>query len=117
MDRRAFVSGVTLTLFTAPLAAEAQSTPTVRRIGVIGGAAPEYIEARKEGLRRLGWVEGQNIVVEQISVGNKSSAQLQEVARDIRSPQGRSHHGSQQPGHRRCEGGDHDHSDCHGPCG
>jgi len=83
MDRRAFVSGVTLTLFTAPLAAEAQSTPTVRRIGVIGGAAPEYIEARKEGLRRLGWVEGQNIVVEQISVGNKSSAQLQEVARDF----------------------------------
>jgi putative ABC transport system substrate-binding protein len=49
----------------------------------MGGGTPEYIEARKEGLRRLGWIEGQNIIVEQVPVGNKTSAQLQELARDL----------------------------------
>ena len=70
-------------LLAAPLAAEAQPTPTVRRIGVVGGTNPEHVEARKEGLRRLGWVEGQNIVVEQLRSGDRSSAGLQELARDI----------------------------------
>lgn len=49
----------------------------------MGGATPEYMEARKEGLRQLGWVEGQNILVEQIRVGDRSSARLQEIARDL----------------------------------
>jgi len=70
-------------LLAAPLAAEAQSTPTVRRIGVVGGTDPEYVEARREGLRRLGWVEGQNIVVEQQPLGDGSNARLRELARDL----------------------------------
>jgi putative tryptophan/tyrosine transport system substrate-binding protein len=81
--RRAFLKALTGGLLAAPLAAEAQSTSSVRRIGVMGGGTPEYIEARKEGLRRLGWIEGQNIIVEQVPVGNKTSAQLQELARDL----------------------------------
>ena len=44
---------------------------------------PEQVEARKEGLRRLGWVEGQNIVVEQLRMGDRSRARLQELARDV----------------------------------
>ena len=68
MDRRSFLGTFAAGLLAAPLAAEAQSTPTVRRIGVIGGASPEFVEARKEGLRRLGWVEGQNIVVVQVTI-------------------------------------------------
>ena len=32
----------------------------------------EMVEARKEGLRRLGWVEGQNIVVEELPLGDSS---------------------------------------------
>ena len=83
MERRTFLGMMAGSLLAAPLAAGAQQVGTVRRIGVMGGGTPEYIEARKEGLRRLGWVEGQNILVEQIPVGNKSSAQLQEVARDL----------------------------------
>jgi len=83
MDRRAFLATLTSGLLTAPLAAEAQSPPTVRTIGVVGGVPPEHVEARKEGLRRLGWVEGQNIVVEQLKIGDRSDARLQELARDI----------------------------------
>src|SRR5258705_5917866 len=83
MERRTFISGMTLGLLAAPLAAEGQSTLTGRRIGVMGGGTPEYIEARKEGLRRLGWIEGQNIIVEQVPVGNKTSAELQDLARDL----------------------------------
>ena len=80
ISRRRFLTGVAIGL--APIGAaahaqeyKAQQSGTVRRIGVMGGGTPEYIEARKEGLRLLGWVEGQNILVEQIPVGNKSSAQ------------------------------------------
>jgi hypothetical protein len=73
-------------LLAAPLAAGAQST-TVRRIGVVavGEPVPELTEARKEGMRRLGWVEGQNIVVERLELpfGPTSSARLQELARDL----------------------------------
>jgi putative ABC transport system substrate-binding protein len=74
VDRRTFLRTVAGTLLAAPLAAEAQSTPTVRRIGVIGGGNPDQVEARKEGLRRLGWIEGQNIVVEYVRTGDESGA-------------------------------------------
>jgi putative ABC transport system substrate-binding protein len=73
MERRTFLGVIAGGLLAAPLAAEAQSTtPTVRRIGVVGGGVPDQVEARKEGLRRLGWVEGQNIVVEQVPIGDES---------------------------------------------
>jgi putative ABC transport system substrate-binding protein len=74
VTRRAFIGTLAGGLLAAPLVAGAQSTPTVRRIGVIGGKGPELIEARREGLRRLGWVEGQNIVVEQVPTGDGSGA-------------------------------------------
>ena len=83
MDRRAFIGTLAVAVLAAPVAAAAQSTSAVRRIGVIGGATPELVEARKEGLRRLGWIEGQNIVVDQIPTAGKSNAQLQEDARDL----------------------------------
>jgi putative ABC transport system substrate-binding protein len=69
MERRAFIAA-TIGLPAAPLVAEAQQAPTVRRIGVVGTPDREYVEAGKEGLRRLGWVEGQNIVVEQLPWGD-----------------------------------------------
>jgi putative ABC transport system substrate-binding protein len=83
VDRRSFIGTLAAGLLAAPRAAQAQSPPTARRIGVVGGANPEHVEARKEGLRRLGWVEGQNIVVEQLPMGDRSSARLQELARDL----------------------------------
>jgi len=80
MDRRAFLATVGGGLLAAPLAVEAQSPPPIRRIGVIGGTDPDLVEARKEGLRRLGWLEGQNVVVERLPLGDDSRL-AQELAR------------------------------------
>jgi putative ABC transport system substrate-binding protein len=74
VHRRTFLRTVAGSLLTAPLAADAQPGPTVRRIGVVGGTVPDQVETRKEGLRRLGWIEGQNIVVEFVRTGDESGA-------------------------------------------
>jgi hypothetical protein len=83
IDRRAFITMVGGSILTGPVAAEAQPTPAVRRIGVIEADAKVLVEARKEGLRRLGWIEGENIVVEQLRWGDRSPASLQRLATDI----------------------------------
>ena len=60
-----------LSLLAVPLAAEAQQAAKVYRIGLLGGSPPTAREASArlwegffQGLRELGYVEGQNIVVE-----------------------------------------------------
>jgi putative ABC transport system substrate-binding protein len=58
-----------LSLLTAPLTAEAQPLAKIPRIGVLsagppGGSDPAAIEAFRQGLRDLGYVEGQIIVIE-----------------------------------------------------
>ena len=68
MERRAFISGA-LGLLAAPLAAGAQQAGrSAARIGVIGNGAPNRadpeFEALRQGLRDLGWVEGQNLSIE-----------------------------------------------------
>jgi putative ABC transport system substrate-binding protein len=56
---------VTLALFTAPLAAHAQEPTKVRSIGVLWPISDDpTLEAFRQGLRGLGYVEGRNIVVE-----------------------------------------------------
>jgi putative tryptophan/tyrosine transport system substrate-binding protein len=66
MDRRAFLGA--LGLLAAPLAAEAQPAGKVYRLGYLGNAsAPaqaKRVESLRDGLRDLGYVEGQNIVIE-----------------------------------------------------
>ena len=68
MDRRRFIGVVTVSLLAAPHAAQAQQAGKVRRIGYLdqGSAARNrpYFEAFRQGLRDLGWVEGQNIVID-----------------------------------------------------
>ena len=69
MDRRAFVSRLTLALLAAPLAAETQPAPEVYRIGLLGGSPPSdpsgrFWEGFFQGLRDLGYVEGKNILFE-----------------------------------------------------
>jgi putative ABC transport system substrate-binding protein len=68
MERRAFISGITLGLLAAPLGVEAQQPGKVYRIGYLvpssATAVSNVTEAFREGLRELGWVEGQNIVIE-----------------------------------------------------
>jgi len=53
----------------APFAADAQRLTTVHRIGWLGGGSPPTgpnpsLEAFRQGLRDLGYVEGQNLVIE-----------------------------------------------------
>jgi putative tryptophan/tyrosine transport system substrate-binding protein len=65
--RRAFIGALT-GLLAAPLAAEAQQAGKVYRVGYLTAgsvtANPRVLEAFRHGLRDLGWVEGQNIVIE-----------------------------------------------------
>jgi putative ABC transport system substrate-binding protein len=67
MDRRTFIVAVAAGMIAAPLAASAQTATTVRRIGVLSpDALPSQAQLQEEAapLRALGWVEGQNLLVE-----------------------------------------------------
>jgi putative ABC transport system substrate-binding protein len=75
MNRRAFISGISVGLLAAPLAAEAQPAGKVRRIGIIGYAPttadmvgpnpkPRAVNALLQGLGELGYVYGQHYVTE-----------------------------------------------------
>ena len=67
MHRRTFIGAVAAAMIAAPLAASAQTATTVRRIGRLSpGALPISAELQSEyaPLRALGWVEGQNLLVE-----------------------------------------------------
>ncbi len=67
MERRTFISGVAAGLLAAPLAAEAQQGKAYR-IGYVGNSSaslePRLLGAFRDGLRNLGYVEGQNIRIE-----------------------------------------------------
>ncbi len=70
VNRRAFISSVAGGLLVAPLAAEAQQAGKVWRIGFLSiggrpvpGANPGF-DAFLQGLRELGYVDGQNVVIE-----------------------------------------------------
>jgi len=70
MDRRAFFArvGGAVWFSTAPLAAAAPPTPRVYRIGYLAGtsapAAAHLLEAFRTGMRDLGYVEGENLLIE-----------------------------------------------------
>src|ERR1700730_16908569 len=68
IDRRAFIGALTGGLLAAPLAAEAQQVGKVPRIGFLSVTSPSdrppLLDAFRQGLRELGWVEGQNIVID-----------------------------------------------------
>ena len=73
MERRAFIGTLAGGLLAAPLAAEAQKSGKVVRVGVLGvGPTPSSEELAKsvstnplwQTMRQLGWVEGQNMVIE-----------------------------------------------------
>jgi putative ABC transport system substrate-binding protein len=67
MDRRRFFESVGASLLAAPLAAEAQQTDRIRRIGLLSPFAESDAEAQaqiaafQETLRTLGWNEGRNV--------------------------------------------------------
>src|SRR5262245_14853855 len=94
MRRREFIALVG-GLATIPLVSAAQQTERVRRIGVLmstGADDPEgqaRITAFRQGLQKLGWAEGQNVVIETRWAGGnadldrKFAAELAALTPDI----------------------------------
>jgi len=66
MNRRAFLSTLVTALCATPGAVTAQRSASVHRIGYLSGSAasPYTVEAFRQGLRDLGYVEGQDIAIE-----------------------------------------------------
>ena len=90
MDRRAFISTLAGSLLAAPLAAGAQKSETLAHVGILGlGPTPSPQELAKSvstnpfwlSMRQLGWVDGQNMVVERRF--GESADQLRKGAADL----------------------------------
>jgi ABC-type uncharacterized transport system substrate-binding protein len=68
MDRRTFLGTLVGGLLAVPIAAWAQQTGRVYRIVYLGNSSPTLeaglVDAFRQGLRNLNYVEGQNIVIE-----------------------------------------------------
>jgi putative ABC transport system substrate-binding protein len=68
MNRRTFLCGLALGALGAPLASEAQPAAKIARIGYLGPVSPSagarLLESFRQGLRELGYVEGQNILID-----------------------------------------------------
>jgi putative tryptophan/tyrosine transport system substrate-binding protein len=82
VNRRAFVAGLGAVL-AAPLAADAQQAGKVYRIGILSPTSQGLgVEAFRDGLRALGYVEGHNIVVEHRSAEGRFE-RLPELAAEL----------------------------------
>jgi putative ABC transport system substrate-binding protein len=86
MDRRAFVSGVTLGLLAAALAVEAQPAANKPRIGMLGSNTmdPAVYETFKQGLGQVGFAERQVVIVQQHAAGvpSRVPARAADLIRD-----------------------------------
>ena len=90
IDRRTFLAGTGAVLLGAPLAAEAQKPEKMAHVGILGiGPTPSPQELAKSvstnpfwlSMRELGWVDGQNMVVERRF--GESAEQLRRGAADL----------------------------------
>ena len=95
MDRRMFLGALAGGLLAAPVAAQAQPVKKTPRIAFVFAAIPEselagpsptnrYARAFLEGMRQLGWVDGQNITIEWRTVAgqpDRYSAVAQELVK------------------------------------
>ena len=86
MERRTFLGVIAGGLLTAPLAAEAQQVGKVYHVGFLGYAAtcdrPLVMTPFREGLRALGYIEGQNIVFE-CRGGSPAGDRLADLAAEL----------------------------------
>jgi len=86
MERREFIGTLAGGLLAAPLAAEAQQGKRVWRIGylTLGSAEREksWLASFRQGLRELGYVEGENIVIEQLYAEGRAE-RLPELTKEL----------------------------------
>lgn len=87
MSRRGWMVALTFGILAALMLAEAQPVGKVHRIGWLSGAYPpsgpdSSLQAFQQGLRDLGYVEGQNITIES-RYGEGKSERLSELAAEL----------------------------------
>jgi putative ABC transport system substrate-binding protein len=84
VDRRSFIGTLASGLLAAPRASEAQQAVRVYRIGYLSpdSGPSRYSEAFRQGLRDLGWVEGEDIAIEYRWAGQKRD-RLPDLAREL----------------------------------
>ena len=86
MDRRRFLLTSLVGAFAAPFAANAQQAGKVAKIGLLTPSSPagsgHLVEAFRQGLRELGYVEGKTVVVE-ARYGDGRTERLPELARGL----------------------------------
>ena len=88
VHRRAFLAGTGAVLLTAPIVAQAQPAGRATRIGFLSPSSlhdprtQTFVEAFHQGLRDLGWVEGQNMTIE-YRWAEERTERLPDLARDL----------------------------------
>jgi putative ABC transport system substrate-binding protein len=89
MRRRDFIKVVAGSAMTWPLAARAQQSERMRRIGVLMGypendlEGPAFFAAFREGLQQLGWMEGRNIRLDTRWVSPDDAEGRQRFAKEL----------------------------------
>ncbi len=90
INRRAFITGLTVGAILASRSAHAQKARGMRRIGWLSPASAAEglpnLEALRAGLRELGYVEGQNIAIEARWAEGRSERLPQLAAELVRLP-------------------------------
>ena len=98
--------------------AEAQQTTKVPRIGFLIAPSPSNspgrIEAFRQGLRELGYVEGKNILIEWRSAEGKLDRLPALAAELVSASQGRRHCHGWSDNNTSCQRSNCHDSDCHG---
>ena len=85
MDRRTFIGLLAYGVVVEPRVATAQKETAVRRIGWLmfgEPPPPAVLEQRNAPLRELGWIEGQNLLIERRNANNRAEL-LQPLAEEL----------------------------------
>ncbi len=82
MDRRAFIGALGVAALGTPPAANAQPGGKAVRIGFLGSPVPSDVDAGREGMRSLGYVEGKNFVIE-VRFDDGRLGRLRDLADDL----------------------------------
>ena len=89
ISRRGFICTLAGGILATPLAAEAQPARRVYKVGILAAEATPAIQSFRQGLHDLGYVEGQNLVIEaRYHAGNSDrlpalAAELVELKVDV----------------------------------